>query len=174
MVGCNSNQISKKKNVRFKNAEFISVLDSMMKNIQPNTIHPENFSATFFTTENHIYVTLMNINCAVPPYYQFQQKIDSILLPIYINGNSVKPERFFDLSDLNVTKLQDDFFYCDDYYAVNARLDVKQNKIQLEKMIKPDDKFDSTYIAEQDSIHFKFKVKMIEPKPAMKTESNEN
>lgn len=163
IVGCSSTQTFEVKNSRFKNSEFISVLDSMMQKLLLREKTNSKYSATFFTTENHIYVSLMNIDCSAPPYYSFNQEINSTLLPIYISGNSIQPERFFEIKHLEMTKPQDEYFYCDDFYSVNARLDINKNKIELKKIRMMEDEFDSDFIAEEDTVYIKTKVKIVEP-----------
>ncbi|HLV23298.1 MAG TPA: hypothetical protein VKY36_00780 [Moheibacter sp.] len=162
-LGCNSTQTFKVENSRFKNAEFNSVLDTMMQKLLLNQKTHSKYSATFFTTENHIYVTLMNIDCSTPPYYSFNEEVNSISLPIYIKANSIQPERFFELKDLEMTKPQDEYFYCDDFYSVIARLDVNKNKTEFKKMRTMEDEFDSDFIAKEDTIYMKTKIKIVEP-----------
>lgn len=173
LFGCNSSLSSQSNHSRFKNTEFISVLDSMMQKFPYKEGKSKKFTTIFLMTENHIYISMLDIDCSVPNLYHFQEKVNSIELPIYIQKVSTKPERFFDLSNLEITK--DSIGYsCDDYFSVIARLDVKNDKVYLAKLRRMGDEGGDDFVAEEDSMYVQTRVRILEPESNVKTEKDEN
>lgn len=173
-LSCLSTQNPQNQNSRFKNSEFVSILDSMLLEIRPNVNHYGKYSATFLTTENHIYISLLDIDCANLPYYHFQEKINKTSLTIYISENSVDPERFFNLTGLDKSDSYDDGIYCDDFFSVIARLDITNNAIKFIKMRKMNDDYDADFVAKEDSMYVHTRVRVVEPENKVKLEKDEN
>ncbi|MFA7469661.1 MAG: hypothetical protein WCY63_03685 [Weeksellaceae bacterium] len=124
---------------------FTSIKSEVLKNkivesiplLKRDERWPMNISIRVLTSKNNIYLNVLAMDCDEGEYYKFYEGFNGEFIPVYIDQNSYKPERFFDLKNLSVTsnKFEDTGFYCDDYFFVQSRISVLEDDFTIEKTI---------------------------------------
>ena len=159
---------------RILNQELMEILPELI-NIQNKTFDDEitnrnydnkHLFARFLTTENYVYLNLTFIDCGFTGFYPFQEKLGKHTLDVLIDSKGYKPERYFDLENLN--KIPDPGpQICDDWYFVKAKFELIEDKLTLIKISTFfDNDYSDDFYEKSDSAYLhKIEVLMVEPEP---------
>ncbi|MET3731341.1 hypothetical protein [Moheibacter stercoris] len=132
--------------------------------------------SNFLVTENHIYLHTTMMDCVNRSFYEFTEKIEEENFTIWVDAESVQPERFFDLKNLKLVERSDEYMICKDWYWLKAKYKRIGTELKLEKISTIlDNNYSATsFYDKQDSAFLhKVEVLMVEPEPEP-TLPNEN
>ncbi len=129
--------------------------------------NPNHLFTRILTTEKFVYLNLTFNDCGFNGFYPFQEKMGEHTIDFFIDSKSLKPERYFDLKELNqVSGVGPQI--CEDWYFVKAKFELFQGKLKLTKVSTF---FDNSYSEEtfydkSDSAFLhKIEVLNVEPEP---------
>lgn len=97
-----------------------------------NTSHNPIF-VKFLSTEHHLYAHLSWMDCSYTSLYSFVEEIDSNDIRIFVEQKSYKPERYFDLNDLEMFPEKGPQI-CEDWYFIACKFQHYKGKFILEKV----------------------------------------
>ncbi len=180
IIGCISKEFSiqqkeEKLNSRILNNELkesLSHLIELRKNVhleerRGQFTHSSPF-VQILTTKEFAYVHISVMDCLDTSFYSFEENLDGKNYQILVDANSIKPERYFDLKDLEVVpRKMEDGMLCHDWYWVKARYKRIGNKLKLEKASTFFDNLHSEnfYDKEDSAFLYQSKILIAEPEP---------
>lgn len=130
--------------------------------------HPEEISISILTGLNSIYTAIYSMDCDGGEYYKFDFELNEYNIPIYLNSESYKPERFFNLNDLTIisNRFEDTGYYCDDYFYVWSRISSLNEDFKIEKTVTSENHdLNEIIYKDEDKVFFRNNIKVITEEP---------
>lgn len=168
LFGCKNqthNQVIKE---RIKSKILKERITELIPLLKRDERHPEEISIGILTGLNSIYTTIYSMDCDEGEYYKFDFKLNEYNIPIYLNSESYKPERFFNLNDLTIisNRFEDTGFYCDDYFYVWSRISSLNEDFKIEKTVISENNDPNEIIyKDEDKVFFRNNIKVILEEP---------
>lgn len=130
--------------------------------IEDRANHPGELHVHILTTENFLYAHTSVMDCVNFSFYSFSEKIGDKNYSIWVDERSIRPDRYFDLKDVQLIERKEEALICDDWYWVKAKFSQMNSDLKLTKISSfYDNSYSEEDFYDKEDSAFLFKIEVL-------------